>query len=111
MQCRIKGSGLEIQQPQGWQFYNPRQTKIVEVHDCGRIAVVREDYYQFKGSNVYAIDENFNIVWEAQLPHQSDTFANELVRDDCGFVTSTWNGIKVLIEQSSGKITKLGITK
>lgn len=65
----------------------------------------------FSGSNVYAIDENLNVVWVAELPHESDVYANVLMPTDGGFVTSTWNGIKCLIDAKSGKITKLGISK
>lgn len=111
MQSRLTQTGLQISTPNGWVDYQPRQTKIVEAHDTATLCIVREYYVGFSGSNVYALDEKLNILWEAELPHQSDVFANALMPSDGGFVTSTWNGIKCLIDAQTGKITRLGISK
>ena len=111
MKSLVDNGNAKVLTDSGWVEFRPRQTTIVEVHDCGGVSVIRENYMKFNGSNVYAIDENLRVVWEAQLPHPSDIFANILVPADGGFETSTWNGIRCLIDVKTGMTTKLGITK
>ena len=108
---RLTQTGLQISTANGWIVYQPRQTRIVEAHDTDVFCIVREYYMGFSGSNVYAIDENLKIAWVAELPHESDIYANILTPSADGFVTSTWNGIKCLIDAKSGRITKLGVSK
>ena len=111
MKYRNSNSQIEVSTSKGWKILKPRQTKIAEIHDCGDYCIIREDYLGFVGSNVYAIDDQLNLVWEAELPHPSDVFANMLISVDSGFETSTWNGIKCHIETKSGKTTQIGVTK
>jgi hypothetical protein len=111
MQNMIENETLKILTTKGWKTFPPRQTRIVESHDCGSFCVVRESYMGFKGSNVYAIDDNLQVIWEAELPHSSDIFANILIEIENGFETTTWNGIFCHINLYTGKTTKLGVTK
>lgn len=111
MKNKIENEALKILTSNGWKTHSPRQTKIIESHDCGSICVVREDYMGFKGSNVYALDDNLQVIWEAELPHPSDIFANILIKADDGFESTTWNGVHCHIDLQTGKITKLGMNK
>ena len=111
MACKMENGGLLIESTGVWKSLQPSQTKFLECKDCGILTVVREDYYGFKGSNVYAVDENLNIAWYAELPNPSDAFANPLVDEGTHFSTVTWNGIRCLIDKVSGKTIVKGVTK
>lgn len=111
MRFELTTNGFHILTSDGWKMHPPMQTKIVEAHVYNSLVVIREDYVGFIGSNVYALDQDLNKVWDAELPHPSDIFANVLTPIAGGFVTSTWNGIQCNLDGKTGKITKLGITK
>lgn len=111
MESKIDNENLKIFTKNGWKVYPPRQTRIEESLDFKNVCVVREGYIGFTGSNVYALNEDLDIIWEAELPHSSDIFANVLIKKDNCIETTTWNGVHCLIDILTGKITKLDMKK
>jgi hypothetical protein len=111
MKSKIDNENLKILTKKGWEVYPPRQTRIEESHDFTNVCVVREGYMGFKGSNVYALNEDLEIAWEAELPHSSDIFPNALIATNDGIETTTWNGVHCHIDILTGKVTKLDMKK
>lgn len=111
MKSKIDNETLRVLTEDGWKVFTPRQTNIEESLDFKSVCVVREGYMGFNGSNVYAINEDLEVVWEAELPHSSDVFANILIKISDGVETTTWNGVHCRIDVLTGKVTKLNMKK
>lgn len=107
MKTIVKNGSAEIETPTGIKILAPRQTKIIEAHDYGDLVLIREDYYGYKGSNVYAVDGSLNVIWEAKLFYSEDTFANYLKEENGKFVTVTWGGNLCTIDPLSGETIKI----
>src|SRR4051812_2249568 len=62
------------------RVHNPLGTKIVQVEPLTSGIVVREDYYRFPrgDSNLYLLDYAFHLIWRAELPTPTDSFANPM---------------------------------
>ena len=90
--------------------WTAKQTSIAQVEIIGRLLIVREDYYKYTGSNIYALEENLTEVWTAELPHDSDSFVGLAIEGTC-LSCHTWNGFKYKIDASTGKIVDKLFTK
>ena len=89
----------------------PKQTQIVQVEPIEEGIVVREDYFRFEGSNVYLVDYDFRELWVAQLPSDSDSFANPVSRVPGGLSCGSWEGWRCLLSTKTGKIISKEFTK
>jgi outer membrane protein assembly factor BamB len=101
--CKLDASGAVI------GSRRPVGTSIVQLLPLGQRVLVREDYYQFPrgSSNVYCLDADFQQIWSAELPDQSDVY----VRIDSGPSCSSWNGFYCTIDPDTGRIIKKEFTK
>ena len=89
----------------------PKQTQIVQVEPIEDGIVIREDYYKFEGSNVYLVDYNFRELWVAQLPSDSDSYANPVSRVRGGLSCGSWESWQCLLSTKTGKIISKEFTK
>lgn len=92
----------------------PIGTSIVQALPVGCNIVVREDYHEFpRGqSNVYCLTENFDLVWSAELPWQSDVYANPVIPTQEGFLScASWDGMSCTLHPETGRIIKKIFTK
>jgi len=89
----------------------PKQTQIVQVEPIEEGIVIREDYYKFEGSNVYLVDYDFRELWVAQLPSDSDSFANPVSRVRDGLSCGSWESWTCLLSTKTGKIISKEFTK
>lgn len=87
----------------GNEAWQAKQTLIKQAEEIANLVVVREDYYQHNGSNIYALDLSLNYVWTAELPNESDIFVN-FVYTNSQLQCQTWNGFVCNIDIISGKI-------
>ena len=91
----------------------PRHTKIEEAIETPRGLLVREAYYGHpRGvSNIYLLDEQKKIKWEAELPMERDVYANRIFLEGDSFRCASWEGFTCTISLESGKITHELFTK
>ena len=99
---------------QGIARHKPIGTSIVQMLTIGSNIVVREDYYEFpRGrSNVYCLTESFDLVWSAELPWQTDVYANPVILAPEGFLScASWDGMSCRLSIETGLILKKVFTK
>lgn len=89
----------------------PKQTSIVQIEPIEEGIVIREDYYKFEGSNVYLVDYSFRELWIAQLPADSDAFANPVSRVQGGLSCGSWKSWQCLLSTKTGQIISKEFTK
>jgi hypothetical protein len=89
----------------------PRQTQFVQFEPIEEGIVVREDYYRFKGSNLYLVDYDLRDLWTAELPSSSDVFANPVSRVSGGLSCGSWESWQCLLSIKSGKLISKEFTK
>jgi hypothetical protein len=106
---QISSDGQQIHGTSG-KTWSALQTKIVQVEEINKLTIIREDYYDFKGSNVYALDENFKQVWTAELHHSSDVFVGFRI-DNGNLMCQTWNGFACEIDVKNGRFMGKKFTK
>jgi hypothetical protein len=94
-------------------IHEPFATKVVQCAPIGDRVVVREDYYCFpRGqSNVYCLDENFRLIWKAELPSSTDVYANPVLVTDAGLVCASWEGDTCTLDGETGRIRSRVFTK
>ena len=73
--------------------------------------MIREDYYKFKGSNVYLVDYDLREVWVAELPSSSDAYANPVSQKKDGLSCGSWESWTCLLSVATGKILSKEFTK
>jgi hypothetical protein len=63
------------------RVHKPLGTKIVQVEPRTSGIIVREDYYCFPrgDSNIYLLDYAFRLLWRAELPTHTDSYANPVL--------------------------------
>jgi hypothetical protein len=88
-----------------------QQTKILEAVEYNHLIIVRENYYGFNGSNLYAINKLGNILWYAELPHDSDSYTGNIEIKENSILCTTWNGICCRINPQNGKIISKKVSK
>jgi len=90
-----------------------RATEVVQLLPIGENVVVREDYYNFpRGtSNVYCVDAELRTVWEAELPHPTDAYANPVVQIQGALQCASWDCFTCDLDPQTGKILKQSFTK
>lgn len=106
---RIVGSAIASAS----EVWNPIGTKVIECVDCGDGFIVREDYYKFpegKG-NVYKLSYTMKLLWVAELPVDTDTYANQIEYDGSSIRCASWEGYTCNLDLSSGKILSKVFTK
>ena len=88
-------------------------TQIVQLLPVGENVVVREDYYEFPrgASNVYCVNAQLETIWEAELPHPTDAYANPVVEDASALRCASWDGFTCDIDPQSGRLLKQSFTK
>ena len=86
------------------------QTKIKQAEDINGFIIIREDYYDFNGSNIYALDTNGAKVWTAELHNKSDIFVG-FDFDGSTLRCQTWNGFSCQIDINSGALVGKVFTK
>ncbi|WP_375587428.1 hypothetical protein [Flagellimonas aurea] len=89
-------------------------TEIVESFLVEGIHIVRENYMDYPEgeSNIYAKDQEGQIIWFAELPDEKDCYSNDMiVRKDGLIQSSTWYGFTVLVDIANGKIIESKFTK
>ncbi len=89
-------------------------TEIVQLLPIGPNTVVREDYYKFpRGvSNVYCVDSQLQTIWEAELPHPTDAYANPVVMISQGVLQcASWDCFTCDLDLETGKLIKQRFTK
>lgn len=91
----------------------PLGTSIVQVLPNGPNLVVREDYYKFPQgeSNLYCLNEYFDLVWRAELPYVKDIYANPVTVTPAGLHCATWDCMSCTLDPATGRITKKVFTK
>jgi hypothetical protein len=92
----------------------PVGTSVVQALVVGSRLIVREDYYGYPPgqSNVYCLTDDFGLVWFAELPTRNDAFANPLILDSEGRLSSaSWGGITCSIDIETGCIITALLTK
>ena len=107
----IDNGELVLQTEKGSTVFKPQQTSIAQAYLLDDKIIIREEYYKFVGSNLYAIDLNLNILWRAELPSSDDIYVNDFRVKDSLISCSSWNGVACSIDQQSGKIIEKSITK
>jgi hypothetical protein len=100
-----EGAVLGVHQPIG--------SAIVQVLPSGCRLILREDYYSFPAgvSNVYCLDSQLRLLWNAELPSADDVYANPLVEDSQGLRCASWRGITCTLDPETGKIVSRQLTK
>ncbi|USD25795.1 hypothetical protein [Flagellimonas marinaquae] len=89
-------------------------TEIVESLQVKGIHIVRENYIDYPEgeSNIYAKDQEGQLIWFAELPNEKDCYSNDMIiRKDGLIQSSTWNGFTVLVDIANGKIIESKFTK
>lgn len=92
----------------------PLHTAIKEVIEFdGELRIIREDGYLYPEgiSNLYALNQNDEIRWFAELPIENDTYCNSMVVINGQIRSSTWNGFTVWLDPMNGKIISKRFTK
>ena len=112
MNYSISNGTLTVTNDEETRKFIPRSTRIEQVIHQDEIFIIREDYMKYdKGSNIYAIDKDFKLLWEAELPYKSDIYANEMFPVDGGISCCSWGGHKCKISTRDGKILNRELTK
>ena len=93
--------------------HQPIGTSIVQCLAIGSNVIVREDYFQFpRGvSNVYCLDLSFQKLWDAELPWETDVYANPIVEVGSNVVCASWDGDTCTLSPTTGKILKKVFSK
>ncbi|RYE59657.1 MAG: hypothetical protein EOP48_00155 [Sphingobacteriales bacterium] len=74
--------------------------------------IVRENYMESVGPEIYAIDSDLNILWHANRLEDEDCYANEMrVVEEGKIRVSSFKGWVFEIDLSSGKTFRKGWTK
>ena len=108
---------MEIKISDGALYYGdkilrPLQTSIVQAEKVGQLIIVREDYFKYKGSSIYATDLNLKVIWEAEIPDfNDDTYSGSFVVKNNTIVCYSWNGIECELSIEDGKIRASRLTK
>jgi hypothetical protein len=91
----------------------PVATHFVQVLPVGEHFIVLEDYYRFPAgvSNLYCLDAELHLVWSAQLPGPSDTYASPVTQTAAGLVGATWECYRCTIDPETGRILQREFTK
>jgi hypothetical protein len=105
--CKLDTTGAVV------RTHRPVGTRIVQLLPLGDRIVVREDYYQFpRGtSNVYCLDAELQRVWAAELPAETDVYANPVVQREAQLSCASWDGSTCTIDPATGRITHEEFTK
>jgi outer membrane protein assembly factor BamB len=93
--------------------HHPIGTSVVQCLAIGSNVIVREDHFQFpRGvSNVYCLDWSFQKLWDAELPSETDVYANPIAEVGSNLVCASWDGDTCTLSQTTGKILKKVFTK
>jgi putative acetyltransferase len=91
----------------------PIATLVVQVLVRGDLIVVREDYVQFpRGvANVYCLDRSLKRVWVAELPSETDAYANPVVDRGEHLECASWEGWTCDLDPRTGRIIRKMFTK
>lgn len=89
----------------------PISTSIKQIVKNNELLIIREDSSNFDGtSNVYCHNGN-EILWYAELTSPEDFYTNDLIIFEDNLFSFTWEGYKVHIDVSTGKIISKELAK
>jgi hypothetical protein len=54
---------------------------------------------------------NLNVVWSAELPAETDTYANSVIDEGATLSCSSWEGVTATIDPETGQIIRKVFTK
>ena len=95
------------------RVHKPLGTKIVQVEPRTSGIIVREDYYRFPpgDSNVYLLDYAFRLIWRAELPKPTDSYANPVEDHGDYLQCASWECFSCRICPDTGRIISKQFTK
>lgn len=95
------------------RVHKPFGNKIVQVEPRASGIIVREDYYQFPrgASNVYLLDYTFRLLWRAELPSLTDSYANPVEDHGDYLQCASWECFTCRICPETGGIISKQFTK
>ena len=88
--------------------HSPVGTKVVQVLAKGNCLIIREDYYQFPqgSSNIYCLNQDLELLWEADLPSPTDVYANALIDRGNTLECGSWEGSDCVLDPETGKMIR-----
>ena len=95
------------------RVHKPLGTKIIQVESLTSGIVVREDYYRFPrgDSNLYLLDYAFRLLWRAELPTPTDSYANPVHDYGDHLLCASWECWSCHICPTTGRILTKEWTK
>jgi len=92
----------------------PLYTEILEKFEStNKFIIIRESTinYPIGKSNIYCADNNFNVIWFAELPIKNDNYPNEIIwNTKINKDSETWNDFYIQAKNLITTSSKKGFT-